>query len=151
MQRVPAYLLNNLVERPNLWLWKNLNLFRVKLMPSIRTKTSKEIPETTNIGLKTVQCINNNRKEREEIFSTNEECGWRNIFNDRYWQTLKCLVKSTVELTHMFNNDNKSISTCTVTASPLSSLILINSCHSVLLRWRCPHGSVSPTLWHDRR
>ena len=42
-------------------------------------KTSKEIAETTKIGLRAVQRIIKNWKDRGEQFVFEEKCGWKKI------------------------------------------------------------------------
>ena len=45
-------------------------------------KTSKEIAETTKIGLRTVQGINENWKDSGEPSSSRKKCGRKHISND---------------------------------------------------------------------
>jgi len=78
-------------------------------------KTSKEIAETTKIGLRTVQRIIEIWKDSGEPSSLREKCGRKKILTDRDRRSLKLLVKSnrrktTVELRAMFDSESKSIS-----------------------------------------
>ena len=82
-------------------------------------KTSKEIAETTKIGLRTAQSITKNWKDRGEPSSLRKKYGWKKILIDHDQQSLKRSVKSnhrktTVELRAMFNCKSKIISTRTI-------------------------------------
>lgn len=82
-------------------------------------KTSKEIAETTKIGLRTVQRIIKNWKDSGDPSSSRKKCGRKKILNDRDRRSLKRVVRSnrrktTVELRAMFNSESKSISTRTM-------------------------------------
>ena len=57
-------------------------------------KTSKEIAETTKIGLRTVQRIIKNCKTCGEPSSSREKCGQKKILTDCDRRSLKLLVKS---------------------------------------------------------
>jgi len=57
-------------------------------------KTSKEIAETTNIGLKNVQHFIKNWNDSGEPSSSRKKCGRNKILNDRDRRSLNCLVKS---------------------------------------------------------
>uniref|UniRef100_A0A3B5RET6 Tc1-like transposase DDE domain-containing protein n=1 Tax=Xiphophorus maculatus TaxID=8083 RepID=A0A3B5RET6_XIPMA len=97
-------------------------------------KTSKEIAETTRIGLRTVQRIIKNWKDGGEPSSSRKKCGRKKILNDGDRRLLKHLVKSngrktTAELRSMFNCESKSISTRTMRRE-LKGLGL-NSCVAV--------------------
>ncbi|MEQ2220888.1 hypothetical protein ILYODFUR_010208 [Ilyodon furcidens] len=90
-------------------------------------KTSKEIAETTKIGLRTVQRIIKNWKDI--VFE--EEMWPEKILNDRHRQSLKRLVKSnrrktTVELRALFNSESTRISTRTLRREPMG--LGLNSC-----------------------
>lgn len=126
-------------------------------------KTSKEIAETTKIGLRTVQRIIKNWKDSGDPSSSRKKCGRKKILNDRDRRSLKRLVRSnrrktTVELRAMFNSESKSISTRTMRRE-LKGLGL-NSC--VALRkpliseanWKKGFnllGSIKIGLWSNGR
>ena len=82
-------------------------------------KISKMTAETTNIGLRIVQCIIKNWKDSGEPSSLNKKCGQNTIPIDRDCRSLKRLVKSNrrktrVDLRAMFNSESRSISTRTM-------------------------------------
>lgn len=68
MQKVAPHFLNNLFERPIMWLLKTNGLFEKKSNHLQRqaVKTSKEVAETTSTGLRTVQTIIKNWKDGRE-------------------------------------------------------------------------------------
>ncbi|MEQ2222275.1 hypothetical protein ILYODFUR_024466 [Ilyodon furcidens] len=57
-------------------------------------KTSKEIAETTKIGLRTVQRIIKNWKDTGDPLSSKKKSGRKKTLNDHDRRSLKCLVKS---------------------------------------------------------
>ncbi|MED6288853.1 hypothetical protein CHARACLAT_030526 [Characodon lateralis] len=85
---------------------KNVGLFQKGQIIGMHQaeKTSKEIAETTKIGLRTVQNIIKNWKDSRDPSSSRKKCGRKKILNDdRDQRSLKRLVKSncrktTVEL-----------------------------------------------------
>lgn len=79
--------INTLVQEKIL-VW----LRRVTLAERSR-KTSKELAETTKIGLRTVQCIIKTRKDSGELLSSRKKSGGKEIQNDSGWQSLKYFVK----------------------------------------------------------
>lgn len=90
---------------------KDVNLFQKGQIIGLHQakKTTKEIAETTKIGLRTVQHIIKTWKDSGEPSSSRKKCGRKKILNDRDRRSLKRLVKSyrkksTVELTAMFNS-----------------------------------------------
>ena len=92
----------NHVRRHILW---SCNLFQKGQIIGMHQtkKISKELAETTKIGLRTVQRIMKNWKDSGEQSSSRKKCDCKNILNDHDWRSLKCLVKSnskrtTVEL-----------------------------------------------------
>ena len=89
---------------------KDVSLFEKGQITSMhQATTSKEIAETTNIGLRTVQRIIKNWKDRREPSSSRKKCGQKKILTDRDQGSLKHLVRSdgrkpTVELRVMWRD-----------------------------------------------
>ena len=75
---------------------KDVNLFQKGQFISLHQaeKTSKEIAETTKIGLRTVQRIIKKWKDSGETSSSRKEWGQTQILNDRDRRSLKRLVNS---------------------------------------------------------
>lgn len=102
---------------------KDVNLFQKGHIIGINSSKEniQEDHETTQTGLRTVQCIIKTWKDSGEPLSLRKKCGQKKILNDR--RSLKRLVKSNhkktpVELTAVFKSERAFPQTHNVKGTP---------------------------------